>query len=112
MKVLKSFFAIMLVFSVIAPVGSAEVPGVNRSMKQGATKGLVSVSHPLAAKVGKEVLENGGNAVDAAVAIQLSLNVVEPMMSGIGGGGFMMIYDEKENDIEMIDGREMAPADL
>ncbi|UZW64923.1 hypothetical protein OC195_11575 [Priestia flexa] len=38
MKVLKSFFAIMLVFSVIAPVGSAEVPGVNRSMKQGATK--------------------------------------------------------------------------
>ncbi|MCM3066698.1 gamma-glutamyltransferase [Priestia flexa] len=112
MKVLKSFFAIMLVFSVIAPVGSAEVPGVNRSMKQGATKGLVSVSHPLAAKVGKEVLENGGNAVDAAVAIQLSLNVVEPMMSGIGGGGFMMIYDEKENDIEMIDGREMAPANV
>ncbi|MCG3056493.1 gamma-glutamyltransferase, partial [Escherichia coli] len=53
-----------------------------------------------------------GNAVDAAVAIQLSLNVVEPMMSGIGGGGFMMIYDEKESDIEMIDGREMAPANV
>ncbi len=76
---------------------------------EGATKGIVAVSHPLAAQAGKEILERGGNAVDAAAAIQMSLNVVEPMMSGIGGGGFMMIYLKDQNRITIIDSREVAP---
>ena len=73
-------------------------------------QGVVAVSHPLAAEAGARVLERGGNAVDAAVAIQFVLNVVEPQFSGIGGGGFMMIHLAKTNETFAIDGREKAPA--
>ena len=72
--------------------------------------GVVSVSHPLAAKAGADVLARGGNAVDAAAAIQFVLNVVEPQFSGIGGGGFMMIHLAKRDKTFAIDGREKAPA--
>ncbi|GAX91089.1 gamma-glutamyltransferase [Effusibacillus lacus] len=89
----------------------ARVPGVDDKML-GATQGMVAVSHPLAAQAGKEILAKGGNAVDAAAAIQLSLNVVEPMMSGIGGGGFMMIYLKDQNKITILDSREMAPKNV
>ena len=73
-------------------------------------KGVVSVSHPLAAKAGADVLARGGNAVDAAAAIQFMLNVVEPQFSGIGGGGFMMVHLAKHKRTLAIDGREKAPA--
>lgn len=73
-------------------------------------KGMVVTAHPLASEVGAQVLENGGNAVDAAVAIHYALNVAEPMMSGIGGGGFLMYYHAEEDDVTIIDSRERAPA--
>ncbi|MEW9032312.1 MAG: gamma-glutamyltransferase [Planifilum fimeticola] len=73
------------------------------------TEGMVVTAHPLATKVGADVLRKGGNAVDAAVAIQLALNVVEPMMSGIGGGGFMMVYDAKTKEVSIVNSRERAP---
>ncbi|NTU25571.1 gamma-glutamyltransferase [Bacillus tequilensis] len=72
--------------------------------------GMVATAHPLASEVGADVLKKGGNAIDAAVAIQFALNVTEPMMSGIGGGGFMMVYDGKTKDTTIIDSRERAPA--
>ncbi|WP_316571420.1 gamma-glutamyltransferase [Neobacillus sp. YIM B06451] len=72
--------------------------------------GMVSTAHPLASEIGAEVLEKGGNAIDAAVAIQFALNVVEPMMSGIGGGGFMMVYDGKTKETTIVNSRERAPA--
>ena len=72
--------------------------------------GVVSVSHPLAAKAGADVLARGGNAIDAAAAIQFVLNVVEPQFSGIGGGGFMMIHLAQKDKTFAIDGREKAPA--
>ncbi|WP_432803544.1 gamma-glutamyltransferase [Brevibacillus borstelensis] len=95
-------------FLLLAVPMQAKVPGIPEGTT-GATKGIVAVSHPAAAQVGKDILQQGGNAVDAAAGIQLALNVVEPQMSGIGGGGFMMIYLKKEGKITVIDSREMAP---
>ncbi|WP_376776450.1 gamma-glutamyltransferase [Bacillus stratosphericus] len=71
--------------------------------------GMVATAHPLASEIGADVLKKGGNAVDAAVAIQYALNVTEPMMSGIGGGGFMMVYDGKTKKTSIINSRERAP---
>ncbi|RTQ86734.1 gamma-glutamyltransferase [Lysinibacillus telephonicus] len=75
-----------------------------------ANGGMVSTSHGLATQIGAEVLERGGNAIDAAIAIQYALTVVEPMMSGIGGGGFMMVYDGNTKETTIINSRERAPA--
>ncbi|MGN7401584.1 gamma-glutamyltransferase [Cytobacillus praedii] len=72
--------------------------------------GMVATAHSLASEIGAEVLRKGGNAIDAAIAIQFALNVVEPMMSGIGGGGFMMVYDGKTKETTIINSRERAPA--
>lgn len=97
-------------FLAVSPAFAA-VPGVDPS-GVGAKQGIVAVSHPLAAEAGRKILEQGGNAVDAAAAIQMSLNVVEPMMSGIGGGGFMMIYLKDQNKITVVDSREVAPKNV
>jgi gamma-glutamyltranspeptidase/glutathione hydrolase len=69
----------------------------------------VSASHPLAVKIGMEVLENGGNAVDAAVAVSLVLGVVEPYGSGIGGGGSMVVLPSVGVEPVMYDYRELSP---
>ncbi|MCG3088240.1 gamma-glutamyltransferase [Sporosarcina cyprini] len=74
------------------------------------TDGMVTTAHPLATQIGADVLKNGGNAVDAAVAIQFALNVTEPMMSGIGGGGFLMYYDAESGETQILNSRERAPA--
>jgi gamma-glutamyltranspeptidase / glutathione hydrolase len=71
--------------------------------------GMVATAHPLASEIGAEVLRKGGNAIDASVAIQFALNVVEPMMSGIGGGGFMMVYDGETKETTIVNSRERAP---
>lgn len=72
--------------------------------------GMVTTAHPLASQIGADVLLNGGNAIDAAVAIQFALNVTEPMMSGIGGGGFLMYYDAEADETIILNSRERAPA--
>src|SRR5690625_3811689 len=69
----------------------------------------VSASHPLAAKAGMDVLENGGNAADAAVAVSYVLGVVEPFGSGIGGGGEMLVYVQDDEQPTVFQYREVAP---
>ena len=69
---------------------------------------MVAAANPLAAQAGREILASGGSAIDAAVAVQLVLNLVEPQSSGIGGGAFMVVWDGSA--ITTLDGRETAPA--
>ena len=72
--------------------------------------GVVVTQHYLATEIGENILTQGGNAYDAAVAVGFALAVVLPRAGNIGGGGFMVIYDEDSNDTYAIDYREKAPA--
>ena len=69
----------------------------------------VASAHPLATKAGVKILQQGGNAFDAAVAVTAALAVVEPDSSGLGGGGFWLLHRVSDNKQVMIDGREKAP---
>ena len=71
---------------------------------------FVIAANPLAARAGLEILRRGGSAVDAAIAVQAMLSLVEPQSSGLGGGAFMNFYDGKTRKITIYDGREVAPA--
>lgn len=72
--------------------------------------GSVSSTSWYASKAGLDVLKAGGNAVDAAIAVAYALGVVEPYTSGIGGGGFMTVYDAATGEVNTVDFRETAPA--
>jgi gamma-glutamyltranspeptidase/glutathione hydrolase len=71
---------------------------------------MASAANPLAVKAGEQILAKGGSAVDAAIAMQLVLGLVEPQSSGIGGGLFLLHWDKQKNSLTSIDGRETAPA--
>ena len=75
-----------------------------------APQAMVAAANPLAVEAGLEVLRRGGSAVDAAIAVQMVLGVVEPQASGLGGGGFLLHYDAATGAIAVYDGRETAPA--
>src|SRR5713101_4014075 len=74
------------------------------------TRFMVVAAHPLAARAGYDTIRRGGSAVDAAIAAQFVLNLVEPQSSGIGGGGFLLHYDAASRETTAYDGRETAPA--
>lgn len=74
------------------------------------TTAMVSAANPKAVRAGVDVLQAGGTAADAAVAVQMMLNLVEPQSSGIGGGAFMLYWDAANNKLLTYDGREKAPA--
>ncbi|BDG72795.1 gamma-glutamyltransferase [Roseomonas fluvialis] len=91
--------AILLLLLTIAP-----------AQAEPARRHMVVAGHPLAAQAGLEVLREGGSAVDAAVAVQMVLTLVEPQSSGIGGGAFLLNFDGATGRIAAWDGRETAPA--
>ena len=97
-----------------APDGSflpPELPsGWTAKNIQYANRDMVAAANPLAVEAGVKVLAAGGSAVDAAIAVQMVLNLVEPQSSGIGGGAFMLHYDRESNTLTTYDGRETAPA--
>ena len=80
----------------------------NRPVVMG-RNGMVCAGHPLAAQAGMAVLQRGGNAIDAAIATAAALNVVEPNMSGVGGDGFIMIYNRQAGAIEVCNATGAAP---
>ncbi|ARV61022.1 gamma-glutamyltransferase [Nostocales cyanobacterium HT-58-2] len=72
-------------------------------------KAMVVSAHPLASEAGVAMLRKGGNAVDAAVATAFAISVVEPFSAGIGGGGFLLLHQQKTGEIKALDFRERAP---
>ena len=72
-------------------------------------RGMVCASHPLASQAGVRILQKGGNAVDASVAVAAALNVVEPLMSGIGGDGFIMVYSRADDTVKVVNATGPAP---
>jgi gamma-glutamyltranspeptidase/glutathione hydrolase len=91
------------------PPEPTDMPGIMPKAVRTKTA-MVSAAHPLAAKIGVDLMKSGGNAIDATVAVQMALNVVEPQSSGIGGGCFLLYYDAAEKKTYCIDGREETPA--
>ena len=83
----------------VAPATTQHPPGV-----------AIASGHALATEAGLEILKSGGNAFDAAVAVSSTLSVVEPISSGLGGGGFFLLHDAKANRDVFLDAREYAPA--
>ncbi|RZV42025.1 MAG: gamma-glutamyltransferase [Acidimicrobiales bacterium] len=75
-------------------------------------KGMVSSANPHATDAGIAILRAGGTAVDAAIAVQTTLSLVEPQSSGIGGGSFMVFYDAQSGEVTAYNGREKAPASI
>ena len=111
------FFAVLLllfVFTSHAEVPSRAVPeaftGLNYQKAAFGKKAMVSAANPHAVNAGVEMLKRGGNAIDAAIAIQLVLTLVEPQSSGIGGGAFLLWFDGESKKITTFDGREKAPS--
>jgi gamma-glutamyltranspeptidase / glutathione hydrolase len=90
-----------------APAPEAPTGRIDRQAGT-ATRDMVAAANPLAAQAGREILAAGGSAVDATVAVQLVLNLVEPSSSGVGGGAFLLHWDKA--NLVTLDGRETAPA--
>ena len=75
-----------------------------------ASRWMAASANPLATEAGRQVLRDGGSAVDAAIAMQMVLALVEPQSSGLGGGAFIVAYDSRRRTLTSFDGRETAPA--
>ena len=91
------------------PVAPEAASGYRADLQtQYASKHMAAAANPLAAEAGREMLRQGGSAIDAAIAMQAVLTLVEPQSSGIGGGAFIVLWDGKA--VRTYDGRETAPA--
>lgn len=96
-------------FCSIALIGIAQ-PANAQITETVAKHHMIAAANPHAAEAGLEMMRAGGSAVDAAIATQMVLGLVEPESSGIGGGAFMLVYNPKTKHTTSFDGREMAPA--
>ena len=98
-------FLCLFIFTSFFAYSSTETTSVAKK-----TSVMVVTANPIATEAGLEILRAGGSAVDAAIAIESVLSLVEPQSSGLAGGGFMVHFDASENAISVFDGRETAPS--
>lgn len=116
MKLTRAHFLLALAatgLTACAPRGAVETAAsapVSAPVAAPDRQAFVAAAHPLAVEAGLNVLRKGGSAVDAAVAVQAMLSLVEPQSSGLGGGAFMVRYDATTRAVTVYDGRETAPA--
>lgn len=110
---------VLIAVSAVAPLAAQDergriapeaASGVQQKTLATAKSFMVSAANPYAVDAGVEILQAGGSAVDAGIATQLVLNLVEPQSSGIGGGAFIVHFDKAGNAVTSYDGRETAPA--
>ncbi len=106
MRLFSLFAALLLAGCSLLPRETAGPPLV----AQAGPSVMVATANPLATEAGLKVLRQGGSAIDAAVAVQAVLGLVEPQSSGLGGGAFMVYYDAASRSVAAYDGRETAPA--
>jgi gamma-glutamyltranspeptidase / glutathione hydrolase len=122
----KTKFVVMLTAVLLASCGTGTIPftaapdgtflppeppsGFTAKTIAYTSKDMVTAANPLAVDAGVKILNAGGSAVDAAIAVQMVLNLVEPQSSGIGGGAFMLHHDASKKETIAYDGRETAPA--
>jgi len=113
MKIIHLFAAAAaLLTASCAPTGSYEArpAAVPEAAVDQQSEPFVIAANPLAAKAGQDVLRRGGSAIDAAIAVQAMLSLVEPQSSGVGGGAFLTYLDGQTGKLTIYDGREIAPA--
>lgn len=102
----------LLACALAAPAPAQEAAiysGMDRHHPVWAKNGMVAAQEAVAARIGLDILEQGGNAVDAGAAVAFALAVTLPRAGNLGGGGFMIVHDAKSGDTKAIDYREMAP---
>lgn len=104
---LRRIFAVLLTVAFAPAVLAADVGQTPLSQHPSGT--AIASAHKLATEAGFEVIDAGGNAFDAAVAVSATLSVVEPISSGLGGGGFFLLHDAKSGQDVFVDARETAP---
>ena len=107
------FTAVLAIAFISLSCSSYERGNINTTTDPAvANKGMISTAHPLATQAGLKVLEEGGNAFDAAIAIATTLNVVEPQMSGAGGYGTIMVYDAEIQQARFLNPSGRIPANV
>ena len=105
--------ATVAAFVLQAPLANAQPATAAKPAAKAATRtAAIATDHQLATEAAAKILAQGGNAADAAVTAALTLGVINPTSSGIGGGGFAVVYDAKTKQVRVYDFREMAPAAL
>jgi gamma-glutamyltranspeptidase/glutathione hydrolase len=92
------------------PAPPEETNGFTSKAPAVAIRHMAAAANPLAADAGREILRQGGSALDAAIAMQMVLTLVEPQSSGLGGGAFLIHFDASKKEMRTYDGRETAPA--